>query len=752
MNFIASMEDFFESFLNIFSSLPTRIDPGNIPTLLFRSLLIAFVFVALLILAYKVLNRLHIWKVAERWLPALFTSAWFFGFVVYDVGMCTEERISLLRNAPMAVIHAFEMFLIQSDVSAIHDGFHDNAFYMGLFSLAHFYAALVSLLFVIKLFGFQVTNGILRILTSFTAKLCSKRPVLYIFWGMNEPSYLLAKDILKRQKANGKGTNNFRIIIVRTNHDEAQSLSPNGLSRLFNFLSLGAGDFAHLEDLCSHPNVYTSSTYADISKTPSGEGSNLFRAMRLQSLARFIEGTSKEIHIFCFGADENENLLATSALKHSSVLASSKLKVTLYCHARRDSIKRVIEDTTLLQKNLEVRVVDSSHLAVEELRSKPEAQPVHFVDVKPDGKVCTPFNALVVGFGETGRDAVRFLYEFGAFVDATSSDTQILRSPFHCHIVDAQANLIKGKFIQGCPQCISSLTFHTMDYREQGFYDEVLAPTAKNLNYVLISVDDDEKNITLAVDILRYVRRHRNDLRNFCIYVRTYQQNRVDHIQAIADHYNQSYGLPDCIRIFGQPEEIYTYQMIVGDVIRRQGARFYCNYEGINAPTEEDALAEWEKRRNKKFSKDLEANKYVTAATLQAIRRMEGQDIANAFHRATKLHIARTMFGEEELQRIAKALHDEHLVRENHITYHDANGNDLPELTSHMGTLAQLEHLRWNAAHEMQGYVKGKEKDEEHLTHNCLTTWENLPNDEVRGYDFAVVDTTLRLYAEECNC
>ena len=46
-----------------------------------------------------------------------------------------------------------------------------------------------------------------------------------------------------------------------------------------------------------------------------------------------------------------------------------------------------------------------------------------------EGWVGSPFNALVVGFGQTGREALGFLYEQGAFVGKDFS-----KSPFHCTV------------------------------------------------------------------------------------------------------------------------------------------------------------------------------------------------------------------------------------------------------------------------------------------------------------------------------
>ena len=822
VNFSNILEKWLDSLISLISGAPNRIensishDDAIINILGAYSLITAIIFVAFMFMLYRLLSnrKFNFWKLAACYLPTAFTIVWFLGFVVYDVGMCTEERISLLRNAPMAVLHAFEMFLLQSDVSSIHSTFHNNSWYMGIFSIAHFLAALVTLVFVVKLFGFQITNGIRR---AFASHL-SRQRILYIFWGMNEQSFLLAKSIISRHeseiRAGKKENKSYRLVVVRTNHDdEQQSVSPNGLDRMFNFLSIGGREFERLQELCGNRRVYTTSTYADISKKDvSGENKNekvdailteknFFTTMRLHSIYRFIRHTSEELHIFCLDSDEDDNLQATSTLKHMLNTSKSGLSIKLYCHARRDGIKRVIEDTTLMQPNMEVRVIDSSHLAVEQLRQDAEAQPVRFVEVEPDGTVSSPFNALVIGFGETGRDAVRFLYEFGAFVDSKSTDDNVRRSPFLCHIVDSNMESLEPKFINGCPETGKHLSFLNADYRSEESYN-LLKKIAAGLNYVVISLDDDEKNIGLAVDILRYVKTHRKNMEKFCIYVRAYHQHRIDHLEKISEYYNKSYEAPNVIRIFGKPQDIYTDELIVHDAHSEAARKFYDTYQQCN--TQDNVfLSEgtWDDRRlitlglaSKEFFKtdggevkmrviDNPKPRVPCFNKVQKLRRKESQDRSNSLHCATKKYILHTtlkkLFPEKnvplsELKRMGSGAD---------IKYVDKSGElketELSKLNNLLLNLARTEHLRWNAAHELLGYKHNpgnkKGADDEKKTHNCLVPWEQLDEIsknaraewpiEIKGgnkqiahytpdykaYDFAVVDTTLRLYAEEQN-
>ena len=109
--------------------------------------------------------------------------------------------------------------------------------------------------------------------------------------------------------------------------------------------------------------------------------------------------------------------------------------------------------------NVLVKVVDSSHISVELMKQKVELQPVSYVEVNPDATVNTPFKGLIVGFSEVGLDALRFLYEFGAFVKTGSTWNNVERSPFHCDVIDKKMDELAGLFIANAPSISIKCSF-----------------------------------------------------------------------------------------------------------------------------------------------------------------------------------------------------------------------------------------------------------------------------------------------------
>lgn len=716
-----------------------------------------------------------------------FCLTWIFVFIVYDVGTYTGEENSIWGNAPMAFSHAFQAFLLHSDVSAIHEPFHNNWFFMCCFSLAHFFAALVSLTFVIKHFGFNIISGIKMLYQS--SPFGSKKEDTYVFWGLNNASFYLAKSINEYYKKQFKDNSQklFRIIFVRTNDDEEIISERNGLDRLFNFISLKNKDIEELQDI----NCLTTSSYSDVSKIDDEDINKkdsceiLKVFLRLNTLRKLCcNKTTKTLHLFFLNEDQSYNTKAVFNLKKDESLVSfaKEHKVKFYCHARYNSIHRVAEDENS-NINIEIKVFDSSYRAIELLKQKEELQPVNFVKVENDATVSSEFNSMVIGFSDFGVEAVRFLYEFGAFVKKGSNDNNVLRSDFHCDIVDKQILDLAGSFLANAPSINNNISFSAdengslisllnMDCRSVDFYNLVRKRIEK-LNYIVICTDDDEINITLAIRIYRYAIRLRKHLDDFCILVRAHNDNSGN-IQRIAYHYNRIWeaekhgiinenetlthqkvvinteeiNLP--IRIFGLEKDTYTYENIVSDDIENKAAEFKEKYDStINEIKRRDKekvypQLNWNEEYNDLMQIDGEYQGFSpTYTAISKLRRIRKQNFANSLHSKTKEMLARKALTDEKFQ----SLSEQKLVRKvNDIVYSNSDQTQPdPQIIKVLNTLAQTEHLRWVASLELLGYIDAgtvNNKDEARLEHGCMKNWQDLTPSK-KSYDYNVVDVTL---------
>lgn len=609
---------------------------------------------------------------------------------------------------------------------------------------------------------------------NYLTKINDKRNHLYLFFGDNQPSELLIKDILKHDpKA-------LTIIIDEANVKEEDNDEWNGIVGL---VVHNHKIFKTAEKMGVHVAIagqQLKDVDAEIANRPDFDA---FGYLGLGNIKKFIQKllktASPELHIFFMSENEEDNIsnILTLAKDRTiiSVAKEGKLSPKIYCHARYNGPHRVLEDIAL-KKNLTIKIVDSSHIAVEMLKLDPESHPINVVRTSTDnlGTVCTAFKSLIIGFGEVGSDAFRFLYEFGAFPDSSDPNR---RSPFSCTIVDNNLDEIKGSLISGMPAIFhydqdrrefvtESITFKNIDLGSEEFYSSVLLKEdfLKEVNYIVISISSNEEAIALAGKIFTLIRRCREDVSDLRIFVRCTDDSKAERIQKIADHYNFGYGKGEenvpVIRIFGQPAITYTYDLVVSDSLIEAGKVFHAKYQQFASENES-----WDARHKK-----LTLTPTPDIDKLRKLRRQESQDRANALHAATKIII---------LERAMQALAVKEGTTVDWATFllryfnpdGSANVTGVRDCIRYPGLsipeneiilhLAMLEHLRWNAAHELMGYVFNDKSDccdERSMRHNCLCPWSLLDeqSEKVTGwpcdykkYDFCVVDTTISLHKSD---
>lgn len=610
---------------------------------------------------------------------------------------------------------------------------------------------------------------------------------LYIFFGENEPAILLAQSVRE---------NDAKALILFVESDNIDDGKPSrGLDSILGFFTHKKQIYTNVDKLGARLMFCGGALCnADPVQFHNNDVLAAMNLGRLRTLLKKLYQTSSSadkavLNIFFMSQQEEENLRAINVLSADCTICEGKdiVKMQFFCHARRNLVNKVIEDIAV-KRGIEVSVVDSSHLAIETLKMNPDYHPVNLVEVNKENPttVNSPFTSLVVGFDEAGRDAVRFLYEYAAFVDSSATPDNENRSPFCCYAIDSKMDQLRGVFESFTPAMKNNPMIHLSqcDCHSQEFYTQVLTDHfCENVNYIVIVVGDDELGMSFAIRILTYIRTRREDLSKLRIFVRSYQSDKYPFMQKLADHYNNGYN-NDCekkeyvnklglIIPFGRPEKIYSYSMIVDETLERQGKIFMENYSRLR--NESDI---WEHRRDlavgvKKVVKDeLGIKNYVNVPLeqrspslnkLMSLRRKESQDISNAQHAATKLNL---------LQRCMPDDYDwEYFMHR----YFNPDGTPdcvgkfdkitYPNLTEYENrailNLARLEHLRWNASHEVLGYSKANPQlhgcDERTKQHNCLRPWQELDDEckevakaekwtpDYKKYDFGVVDVSLSL-------
>lgn len=585
---------------------------------------------------------------------------------------------------------------------------------------------------------------------------------LYLFFGMNSASETLIKDIMRND------TKAVIILIVETKVNEEGT---NDWDGIVDFATHKHKTF----DLADKHSIRVAIAEKPLRKIDEEITSQVdfdaFGSLGLFRIAKLIEKLRKvndaELHIFFLDESEERNIRDIITLakdKKILELPDSGIYHKIYCHARYNGPNRVIQDVAV-RKKLNIKIIDSSHIAVERLKMLPEYHPFNVVEIIKEnpGTVKGAFNALIVGFGEVGRDAFRFLYEFGAFVNENATLTKATRSQFNCTIVDKDIKRIKGTLKAGMPGIFKSgsgsnhIEFKDIDYNHEDFYNDILSEDkVAALNYVVISIGDNDEAIGLATRIFNRFRQYGGDLSKLMILVRCTDDSKYEAVQKIADHYNNGYGKGEnnrpVIRIFGLPKETYTYELVISDRLIMLGKIFHDTYRTVKGEG-----VSWDERH-----KACTHTHVPEIDKLRKLRRQESQDTANALHVHTKKailaaampqHTDWTSFYDRYFKKGELPNRTGH---KSGITYPDMSEYENLVILR----LAMLEHLRWNAAHELLGYVRRDDGvaacDETTMRHNCLKSWDELDAEselteksswpcDYKEYDFAVVDTTIAL-------
>ena len=385
-------------------------------------------------------------------------------FIGYDYAGTGENMVTLLLRS---VLSSFEMFLSKSNLIGIADNCKKNEVYMLCFAIIHTLALTISTLFAVLCFGKRIQYWC----RGKKWRLIGSSAVTNVFWGFNERSFVLAHDI-----ANKSTTKERFIFVDFPLHEESPSKgqSFSGILGLFSYKINALRQMSGLRNSIMMRSSLRPSSVQNIN-------TDFFDAMNIYRLKQILD-KSKEIRFFILTDDEDANLKAALNMLNHNVCENKKFKI--YCSARKTKLNRLIEET----KVEHLKFIDDSRTSITQLKMDHDkgGHPIDYVDIdKERGVVTSEFKALIVGFGTTGQDALRFLYEFSAF---TGIDQK--KSPVQLHVVDCNMDKLKGGFYQEVPGMSmlegKEIFLHNLNFNSMEF-NQFLDTNINELNYVIIA-------------------------------------------------------------------------------------------------------------------------------------------------------------------------------------------------------------------------------------------------------------------------
>lgn len=724
--------------------------------------------ILLLSLWYGGRNRILI---RRKLLGILAGFVFFLGFILYSIGFYDGgTKDSLLALFLRSALSSIEMFASHSDLIEVRHACHESVVYMISFTIVHFMAVSLSLEFILQTFLYK---GMVK---RKLKKRVKKAKKVFIFWGVSEISTSLANIVSSSERKNDylilffklkkdshnshkEGIMSFLSASSITVEDIEMSEKVNGLVFYTNNDKNSSDYFEkHLKNIFGKDKYYLAG--AEIEKVEeelerkfkencSDDELNIAKE-KYRALLR--ENKGSKFSIFILSEKDDDNLVELERLLRSEFVENHRLNISFYCQANKDA-----ENVSFVREgrsNTEIAyvdLVDTSLLAVQSLKLDQNQHPINFVDYNDEGIVTSAFNSLILGFGDTSKEALAYLYEYGAFLGEDGK-----RSKFHCTVIDNNIERKKGTYLSLRPALKDSnlLSFEdikigTIDYWEK------IETIADTLNYVIIAMGDDKLNISTAIDLFNYCYRKREGkLDKFAIYVRLHKDSNLKFVEKIINYYKVDDN--EYIRVFGTYESIFIGSTIAKYHVKQRAEEFYSDYETIKSG--DLSKNTWEERAIKERAL---AHNHICA--YNSLRRKEFQDFSKAYHIYTKMKLMGIVNDIEK----AKDYMNKGFKFE--IQGADVNGKvcyasgellEDPKLERLLTNIAKLEHLRWVSSHEVMGYESSLEMTEEEneVTKKLarLASWDQLieqweksgrkPELEYRQYDYLVVNTSIKLY------
>ena len=730
---------------------------------------ILLVILALFVI-YKRNVRKHIINHLMKYAIIVFGA----GVVLYSCGFWYEGSegnivVCLLRS----VTASMEMFVSESELIEVREACKEDVIYMLLFAVTHFLAICVSAAFIIHLLGTR--------LKSYVFMRCpwSKKKELFVFFDLSQESLSLAKDIHRTRKSK-----DYQIIFVKTPMEESH-LERFSFSHILSFADNRNEAIEQLTEIGAYLTYSRKSVSIEMAENEWNE------TVGLNTLRHYIQrcaNTEKhKTHFFCLSPNEDNNINTDVAL---SKRYSDDKKYSVYCRANHDSITESFA-------NLNLKFIDSSSLAVMELKKKVEYQPVSFV--KPDtktGVATKPFRSMIIGFGETGFEVFRFLYEFSSFVGKDSK-----ANPFQCDIIDPKAKQLENSLYLHCPGLEEKANkdgVHTVLFHEGTIENNrnEIKELISRVDYIVVCTDNEKENLSIGITLLNLAYKYRQNSDKLVIFIGFNDNREHKKAQEIAMFYNGC-GKKDkkgnlyefSLVPFGSKKQLFTYKNIIDEDVFNKAKEFYFEYQKtsnlLGTDKEYDCEAsmdeEWNIRR-----KGKKQNVDKGLWNKNELTQKEAQDMANAWHIQTKLHLVgaccyckdtdykciakvrrERLLGcidfvmQQLMTRMKEARERQEKFKKSHefilakiAEYEKEYNVPTGEYSTLFENLARCEHMRWDASNRLLGYrtfVKAKGNDKHYLqkTHACMVPYEKLlTNEELRDtikYDYNTILVSINM-------
>ncbi len=650
--------------------------------MLIANLLSVLITAAIFLLCY--VNRKRVFRDFEVFIRRVALIVFLSGFVVYFIGFrsgheAVGTQLSWYASFFRPLLSSMEMFAFHSDLIEVGEPCHHSMVYMTAFSVVHFAAAAVSFAVAINYLGVRFRSAWRWHRLKRTRKL---KGSVHVFFGINEVSLGLAHDIHR--------TNSSDTIIFINAPEDTSSQGLLGFASIFNVFSFRReimADIDRMQGIIRQTRI----------PIQLQSGNDVLHRLGLDCI---LDKTGEFVGLYLLYDDPLLNLSKNIKLRSDEYFKGNMAqKAYIFCRATSGKLNGGTAFEYNSRYGVETVLVDASQLAVKTMMAKKETHPVNYVDFDHrTGEAKSAFHCMIIGFGETGQEAFKFLYEHGQFVyPETFKDKQAV-----FHIVDPKASVKKGYFDVRYP-CLCNdrglsplsvdIQWHNHSAGDGRFW-ELLDGIKDDLDYVVIATGSDNRNIAIAYDLGEYALRWRQRrLEKFAIVTRCYNPINEPRYQELVELCVDDEHPQPVVHVIGKMSESFTHRYVWKNHLEKDAAIYSYtfahsmgkDFPDIRPADAEEAFAHWWKRHASVKGNPVE---YAN------LKRIEAQEFSDAFHVYSKLKAIG----------ILDRGHDADGRRNMEALMRCRTLEDL-EALPFFGTLLKMEHYRCLASHECLGYT-----------------------------------------------
>ena len=221
------------------------------------------------------------------------SAVWLLGAMIYIVAF-NKEELNAMAVVPRAIIASFKMFVVTNELSRVPASLQQDDIYMTVFTVTHFAAALITFMFIFKMLGYRMRSTIKM---KWHCRYSAKEKTVHLFWGVNDASCALAKDI----RLNCYDDTIIMIDVDKGFDNDCQH-KPT-ISSITNTITITDSEMALLDGI----GALVDHCYNGPAHVDTANNKDIFGLLRLNTVCKILQ-KSKELNMYILSDDEAENI------------------------------------------------------------------------------------------------------------------------------------------------------------------------------------------------------------------------------------------------------------------------------------------------------------------------------------------------------------------------------------------------------------------------------------------------------------